>query len=275
MRFAILIFSLCFLTCTLEARSKPCLRALIVGDIVSKGIAPGTKIDMFRMKKSLKAIAHQIHYRPKITALAGKNLSRKQLKRWMLSIKKNSNDILLFYFTGHGCRSFKEKQPFPIIALPVAKPKNRMITMKSNLICKRIAQKNPRLSICIFDCCNSECYPKPFIEKSNLFSLIVPKKRKLPGLKSLFLRTRGVIWIAAAVPGQSAITAVAGKHAGSYLTTSLLHSLIKGAEKPQITWAEVCKNSTAYIKHVLHGKQQPLYALFLPPNDPIRMPSSR
>ena len=264
MKFAFLILFLCFESCAFGTHSKPCLRALIVGDTVSKNIRPGSEIDIFRMKKSLSAIAHQIHYQPKIVTLYGKKLSPKRLQRWILSIKKNSRDIVFFYFTGHGGRTFNQTQPLPIIALPTIKPKNTIFTVKADHIYTLVAEKHPRLGICIFDCCNNTVTAKYLFDKKALSAFIVPKNHPLPGLKSLFVKTRGLICIAAASPGQPAVTAVSGIYPGSFLTTGLLHSLIHESQTTKATWKKVCKASSFYIKNILHGKQRPMYFLSVP-----------
>jgi hypothetical protein len=216
------------------------------------------------MEKSLSAIAHQIHYQPKIVTLSGKKLSAKSLSRWMNSIKKNSKDILFFYFTGHGGRTFNQTGPIPIIAVPTIKPRRTILAIQGELIFKQIADKHARLGICIFDCCNNTGAIKNLSEKDSLNACIVPRNHTLPGLKALFVKTRGLICIMAASPGQTAVTAIAGANPGSFLTTSLLHSLIQESENSHPSWKKVCKSSSVYLKNYLHGNQQPMYFLRLP-----------
>ena len=220
------------------------------------------------MKKSLSAIARHINYQPKIVTLHGKKLSSTRLYRWLGSIKNNTKDIVIFYFTGHGGRTFDQIEPLPIIMMPMIKPKKTVLFERSTLISEKIKHKNPRLGICIFDCCNRVPPKKNLITKNALFTPVIPKNRSLPGLKTLFVKTRGFICIAAASPGQVMLTQVAGPQPGALLTTSLLHSLLLESKKTKTTWKKVCKATSAYLKDVFHGEQQPMYFLTFPKDVP-------
>ena len=98
--------------------STPSLRALVACDLISTNIQKGSQADLDRIKKSISNIAHQLNIHRRITVLDRKKFKVNNVSRWLSSIKPNSKDIVLFYFSGHGGRLRSSQGPWPFLVFP-------------------------------------------------------------------------------------------------------------------------------------------------------------
>ena len=241
--------------------AKPILRALIACDLTSKEIRPGSRADLIRMKKSCIAIARQLGITPKITTLQGKKFSVKRVSNWLNAIPKQANDIVFFYYSGHGGRYNTLKDPWPFLIFPLPKNPRKAKTLMGGSVYKLLAQKKPRLSIIIFDCCNNFFQSKDAAGAVSPVPPMITSSPILPGLKTLFLQSRGIITSCAARPGEIAITTVRGAITGGIFTTGFLFSLKYFAQQPAPTWDQVFTGAATCCQRYTHGKQNPKFTI--------------
>jgi hypothetical protein len=173
--------------------------------------------------------------------ITGQDVNRANIISQLKTLKSSRRDVILFYFTGHGFRYKKESSDWPHMYLS---SKNE--DLRGVKVAKILKDKKPSLLVILFDCCNS--YAKGL---SNPFTQGLLSPKALPGLSTLFFRTKGLVIATASSPGHSA-TAFPD---GGLFTSSLITSMNKESQKPKVSWERVMKETATRSAHV----QKPVY----------------
>lgn len=203
-------------------------QALIACDTYSE-LRPSTKKDIEHMRTVLREISVSTNLRLSMRFLYGDTLSADAVHSWVKSMEKSSPDVILFYYSGHGYRTDCCRSPWPYLFFPKS-----IESFPSDSLYTRLQAIGSRLVIIILDCCNNSLTPKfPVIG-----SLAKAKGRTtthLPGLKTLFLKNRGVIIAAGSSPGEAAFALPNG----SLFTNSWLQALRSSATAEDVSWKTI------------------------------------
>ena len=112
---AFLLFAILVLSFSAFAmQNEVCFRAIVASDTCGDGISVPMIDDMAHMKKSLYEIAHQLHLKPDIQILKGSECSVHLIKKSLRAWHENSNDIVFFYYAGHGNMD-PDHKPWPVM----------------------------------------------------------------------------------------------------------------------------------------------------------------
>jgi hypothetical protein len=130
---------------------------------------------------------------------------------------------------------------------------------------KILQQRNPRLCIIIFDCCNGFATTKPSNLLVRSFGPVLSKKPLLPGLRTLFLETQGMITASAASPGELATTFIRGRLTGGVFTTGLIFAMQELAKTPRVSWTDIMQSTKAFSADITQGDQHPFYHVLKSP----------
>lgn len=138
------------------------LHVILVADTLDKAIGKSAAADLKNMIKTLGQFAQMLGIKKtnfKQQIFAGKNCESKLVMNAINKLQPTKNDIVLFYFSGHGFR-INEKDSFPYIKSTRINTDSATI-VKNSLrikedIFNRIQSKKSkaRLNIIISDCCN-------------------------------------------------------------------------------------------------------------------------
>ena len=224
---------LCTLLCSLTAFAKQndsCFRAILATDTRAEGIEDSTVCDLDHMKKSLSAIAHHLHLKPYIQIVKGSDCSVHTIKKSLRSFQRNSNDIVLFYYSGHGGMD-PYNSPWPVM-YPSRSIREGGLLGASVV---KYFQDNPhRLSIVLLDCCNESVCAGPYatITKEKF---VIEANEDLPGLRCLFLTAKGLIIASGACHGEYGRCG----RGGSVFTNSFLKALKVKCRRDAICWEEL------------------------------------
>ncbi len=261
MKWLVLSLFLCFQPFLPARATKPALRALIACDMTSHNIRRGSRADRIRMKKTCQIIAKQLGIKAKITVLHGKKFGIKHVSRWINAIPSHCKDILFFYYSGHGGRYRSLKDPWPFMIFPLYHRPQKAKPLMGASVYQLLAKKSARLAIILFDSCNRYFQKKSADLPSPQMTLSLSPTQALPGLQTLFLKTRGIITSCAAQPGESAITTVRGQILGGIFTTGFLLSMAHVATQPVATWEQVFAETVLYCHNYCDGRQTPVYSI--------------
>lgn len=211
-------------------QNDTCFRAILATDTRAEGIADSTMRDLDHMKKSLSAIAHHLHLKPFIQIVKGSDCSVHIIKKALRTFQEHCNDIVLFYYSGHGNMD-PDNSPWPVM-YPSGSINERGLLGASVV---KYFQNNPhRLSIVLLDCCNESVSGGPYATMTREKFVIGPKE-DLPGLQCLFLKAKGLIVASGAGYGESGRCG----SDGSVFTRSFLKTLKLECQRNAICWEEL------------------------------------
>src|SRR5689334_1776159 len=101
---------LCLLAWPLPQLQAANLHAIIVADYFSPDISQASNIDLQRVKQEIKRIATDGGYRLKCSQFAGHKAMGKMLLSSIKHLKASHDDLIFFYFSGHGYRTTHDRK---------------------------------------------------------------------------------------------------------------------------------------------------------------------
>jgi hypothetical protein len=161
------------------------MHMLIVADTLEKNIGRSCAFDMRRVMQMFAYIAAYIGCKTNIRIVAGKDYGKRSVVSELKLLKAGSNDIIVFYYTGHGYRRAEDTRRYPYLDLR-SKPDDDYLRETLNMedIYKQIKLKGARTNLVLSDCCNT------YVEATNATgSKPIKKKSIVPELNSQFVRS--------------------------------------------------------------------------------------
>ena len=227
-----------------------------------RGIGHSVSGDYYRMKIEMTTIASFIGYKLKDYYCIGsqQQFCREKLDNVIDGLSCGPQDIVFFYYSGHGSRSVNEKTPFPQMNLIVDPYRNSLPEAVANYplynVMTRIKAKSPRLTIVVGDMCNS--IAEWVTAKSLPNDKTATKVEEVPVkfYKDLFLKVKGSIIAASSKPGQ---TSAAYEEGGAF-TLGLMQAMqAMIADGTEPTWNMLLENSIQATEQMTGGRQTPIY----------------
>lgn len=155
-----------------KAIQNPVLHVVIVADLFDEKIGEGCSKDLKNLVLAYSLIAKKINIPLDTLIVSGDSYSRKGVELALSSLEKkaNSNDVIMFHYTGHGFNrnDDDDPDPFPNFFLIPDKDKKqwesskykawiagiRKETMSASDIYTAIVEMGARLNGVFSDCCN-------------------------------------------------------------------------------------------------------------------------
>lgn len=160
------------------------MHMLIVADTLQKDIGKSCAMDIQRAKETFAYIAAYIGCKINIRIVAGEQYSKQNVVSELKLLKPGTNDIVIFYYTGHGYRKPEDKRRYPYLDLR-SKPTDDYLKETLNMedIYKLVRQKGARTNLVLSDCCNS------YVGTTNAVGTKPFKKKSIaPELNSTYIR---------------------------------------------------------------------------------------
>jgi len=237
---------------------RPSFYALILADTDDDKAGVGIAADALHMEQMCHVIAKEIGYELKLTKMQGKEATVDNLKSWFYRVPPSLQNIVFFFYTGHGSRDPLE-QPWPVFYL------THSSGVSGNSIVDFLRQHQQRLGVILFNCCNMDFAWFPYERLHKGFDDLIDGQKSLPGLKSLFLKTEGLVIATSSKPGEYSYTNTKNyaDYFGGIFTTGLLKELQKGCIQREITWDQVFQRTERYCAENLNPQrfQHPFYQI--------------
>ena len=201
--------------------------------------------DLANIKAMVNAISGATGLQSNLQVLAEDTISAygngyQQVRTTVDQLRSYSDDVVIFYYTGHGVMDWK-KAEWPAMELQgVNSPSEQLLRLSR--VKEILQQQKPRLLIVMADTCN-KVDPIPTRGPAQI---ILPKIE--PGTEAayqaLFLNSQGVIIASAAKRGQKAI----GDQKGGYFTQGFLTSLKSELNSPNPSWKMIMANTKNWVQ---------------------------
>lgn len=239
--------------------------AIIFANTQNSGIGESVAVDLKRMGLEMTTIAKSIGYTLKKYYYYGaqENFNRNNLETVLTNLSCAPNDIVFFYYSGHGGRAMNEKTDFPEMCLFVNDE-----NFKSNAqlyplhdVYSRIRKKHPRLTIVMGDLCNTIW--EGFYRNENAASkgATILSKGTCDVYKNLFLNAQGGLIAASSEPKYTSGCYVFKENgnwynAGGYLTHSFLCALqYFVSQSKNVSWNSLMDNTIARTRNLTKDKK--------------------
>ncbi|MBF0289656.1 MAG: caspase family protein [SAR324 cluster bacterium] len=258
-----IIWLLClwsFVTTVCQAAS---LHAIIVADTNDRSIGKSTKVDFKNISAELENIAHATNLQLKKQTFTASAVTRENLVNAISNLQPALEDVVLFYYSGHGYRAEDKKSKWPTLSVDEG--------LDYTWVIEELKKKNPRLLITLSDACNVVI--QGLLSSSR--SMAKPRKENY---KKLFLDFNGQVLISSSQPGEFSW---GGSRNGGLYTSSFLKSLREALQTKNPSWktllAKIPKTISIQDNQGRKWKQHPQYevieafslvsALSTPPTD--------
>lgn len=181
-------------------------------------------------------------YLPRQKTYSGSDFTEAKCKNVIKNLSCGKDDIVVFYYLGHGGRaqmgkdemaSYNQKYPWPDLAFNKANTNESINGLTLNAIHNSLKQKGARLTVTIGMCCNahSSQYKKHGMSTQSRRYKIVSKKFAKKVGQQLFLKSKGDVLVASAQPGQFS-------YGGSY-----------GGQEVDCFTAALCETTDSYANN--------------------------
>lgn len=255
--FTLFVLFLAFVTHPLLAKKASTIHVLLTADTVSN-LKKASKWDLDRMRRILLKISCATGLVLDQQELYDERLSKKSIANWIERVRIFPDDVLFFYYTGHGFRTTKTKSNWPLLYFASSGENVDM-----DHLARKLKGKGARLLIIFSDCCNNVRRHKspsaPAWLPKNIFDT------SIDGYKRLFLETEGTIMTSASLPGEVSWAT----DRGGVFTISFLESLEQEVTQESPEWGHLLD----YTKMLCKSVQEPQFdaALRLQPIPPVTM----
>lgn len=225
------------------------IHGILLIDTEAEDIGTSMGQNSLLIKDFLLEIAKYTGYPTKIVELVGVNLKAASIKKVLDELRIEKEDLVFFYYCGHGFRTSSKEDPWPYFYLS---GENSYVDF--DRIKHRLEEKNPRFLLAIADCCN------------NIVTFITPKsymmpmgkgshERKITNMRALFQSHPQWVVASSAIPGEIA-WAYVGK--GSVFTLAFLdvfHDEVKNHQN--VSWEVIFERTREQIEEL----QTPQYVI--------------
>lgn len=217
------------------------IHLLIVANTNDASIGIPCNNSMLLMEETFTNLAGYLGLKIAVTKIFGNTYNKANVQKQLSQLKPGFNDVLIFYYVGHGFRKAKDNRSFPFLDLR-ANPKEDFMQESLNLedIYTQIKLKNARLNIVMGDCCNADPYA------TNPMAAADPRPRasnldfNLEKCRQLFLNTRRMsLLMTAAEKGQLASCNAELGAFFSFYFKSTMENALRDVKTSNVSWYQV------------------------------------
>jgi hypothetical protein len=244
-------------------------RMISVAAFDDKILSSAVFTDIEVMKTNCLTISKGINYNFSSTILSNDNFNSTSILKALDTLKVEDQDIIFFYYTGHGFNDGILNSRFPILKLSDFE-KNKLSIDNISAI---LRSKKARLVITMGDLCNNflakkeKGMGKPILLNGGIVQLDANKI-----LRQLFLDINGYVKIASSEKGQFSNA----DENGSFYTKAFYKTLTEAIDKnSDITWKSLLEDAQQRLELLLpFPKQRSIYDIngdvFPPEENPIK-----
>jgi hypothetical protein len=240
------------------------LHLILVADVGADDIGKGVKKDVQSMRKEVQRIGNYtgLQIQEKIFEAQAIDPDA-EVKSYLLNLTVQPEDVILFYFSGHGFRTLSDgDNPWPHLYF---EERDSQITFRE--VIEVLAEKQAAFTLLIADCCNNR------IKESDKGRQVLLKGKFNKALiqanySKLFLETKGIIAICGSEAGGYSL---AEDDIGSAYTLNFIRQLHDMTRNPpeEVSWRALLDQASSKVRKEAKAykeKQEPIFSIQLQEN---------
>jgi hypothetical protein len=212
------------------------IHAVLVGDTLDGSIGPGVKANLDHMQEFLQVVKTAGEITVSVDQIRDDAFSCKSITGAISKFKVSSDDVILFYYAGHGFRTSATPTTFP--DFDCRRSTSDPPTGMSGVISQFLKKQRPRFLVAIADACNKETAPT-FVSRALPLELAGPDLKL--ALRRLFLQYKGSLLMSGSIPGQYSYYSVVEGSLGGYFSNQFLKTLYQKINQrgALVRWEEI------------------------------------
>ncbi|MBR1834260.1 MAG: caspase family protein [Bacteroidales bacterium] len=228
-------------------------------------IGSNCEVDLNGFFNMTMVIASMTGYTPQYYWGYESNCNKDYLRKTLASLDCGENDIVIFYYTGHGGRDFGDTNRFPFMVLN-GKTKGEYVHVQS--VIDRLSKSKARFKLILTDCCNMPPSNTPRLSKlpieQPVYLTTAPETEA--NYRKLFVEAQGLVAVTSSSAGEySSVTfSVDDEPRGSIFSIAFNNSLaeiVTGATKENTTWHNLLKHVNDKMKYMVQPTQTAAYTI--------------
>jgi hypothetical protein len=228
---------------------KPTLHLMVVADTEDPDIGFSCALDKRKMTAEFEGIAQVLDIGISKHIIDGEYFSKQNVLSVINQIQPNPNDVILFYYSGHGFRWRNQDDGYPQLFLKTNKYDGLSSETSMSLasVYQTLVTKGARLTIVLGDCCNSEVQMEQ-VTNANFLTMRATRDYQLDNLSELILNSSGSVIATAASPGEAAYC---NQSNGGFFTNSFLQAFrqeIGVLSNDEVKWDDILNYTGQYTK---------------------------
>lgn len=198
-------------------------------------------------------------YKTNIQDIYGSTLSPQTCKDIVSNLNVASDDIVIFYYIGHGTHGTVGGSPWPMMFMGHDDP-NDLVRLEDD-VHKVLLSKGARLTATIGMCCNvyqnipRTDTPSFGVNYGNTFLTDTEKK----AIQKMFLEHKGDFLLSSASPGQSSVGGNTPLGPMDLFTCVLVKNFEDSASEGDLEWSTLFNDVKAVVNNVTQGQQTPIF----------------
>ena len=228
------------------------IHGIFVIDTSDASIGQSVEKDMDNVIDFLEKVSQQTGMALNTYRVIGSDMTRENVARQVQDLQPNPDDMVMFYYSGHGFRTESADTKYPFISLNDS-------SVDAYWVLEELYGKRPRFTMVVIDSCNNilpDSYTPPPIERKS-----VPGVNVAANYRALFVESEGAIITSSSVPGQYSMALQDG---GAY-TLELLRSIELAAQGNNPSWEGIMSAASQPIVFGGGTRQDPQFDI-LPAN---------
>lgn len=233
-------------------------------DTRDRMLGSGARAALQIVQDQFSAAAQSIHYEINPLFVQKDQFNRHNLERTLQELSVGEEDIIVFYYFGHGFRYNNDASRYPTCFIGkngIDEP--GVAAWPLTDIYQQLTQKNARLTLVFAECCNNEIgVPAPidnYVATRQMSVNFASKDR----YKALFLQNQGSILLASSDQGQvSWATSTGGYFLDSFMD-AIQYQVSSGNTAP-VSWKSLLEDTDRRVKQLAAEKnrlQEPIYSI--------------
>lgn len=269
----LLLYACCIILLIPYFTKAQTLHAIVIANTFDESIGSACAGDCGNVFTEIKNIAQVLNYKDNLVVLQDYDFSKQKLEEAITNLQCNTNDVVLFYYTGHGARAENDNSQWPQMSFNQNDENDSRNYVPLLRVFNQLKEKNPRLLIVLADCCNniSEQVLPQNVSKGQ--TTVSDESNLVQVYKSLYNDLSGTILVSSSKPGEISI---ALKDQFSLFTINFFGSMADALNgKIEGNWNKLLSACEKRTSNFSNGKQNPQFEINVISKDaPVPNPPS-